>query len=94
MGRIIQAWGEIKINNLNLELEKAVKERDEFKLKIEKWEESSKLKIEKKNELAWGEKYEFQNYELKCREIKINNLNLELEKAVKERDEFKLKIEK
>ncbi|GJZ48881.1 ribonuclease H-like domain-containing protein [Tanacetum coccineum] len=36
-----------------------------------------------KNELAWGEKYEFQNYELKCREIKINNLNLELEKGIK-----------
>ncbi|GKC87039.1 ribonuclease H-like domain-containing protein [Tanacetum coccineum] len=33
-----------------------------------------------KNELAWGERYEFQNYDLKCREIKINNLNLELEK--------------
>ncbi|GJX18532.1 putative ribonuclease H-like domain-containing protein [Tanacetum coccineum] len=26
------------------------------------------------NELAWGEKYDFQNYKLKCREIKINNL--------------------
>ncbi|GJQ95462.1 putative ribonuclease H-like domain-containing protein [Tanacetum coccineum] len=47
-----------------------------------------------KNELAWGERYEFQNYNLKCREIKINNLNLELEKVVKERDELKLKIEK
>ncbi|GJY19684.1 hypothetical protein Tco_0391175 [Tanacetum coccineum] len=47
-----------------------------------------------KNELAWGKKYEFQNYELKCREIKINNLNLELEKAVKERDELKDKIAK
>ncbi|GKD22894.1 hypothetical protein Tco_1224597, partial [Tanacetum coccineum] len=46
------------------------------------------------NELAWGERYEFQNYDLKCREIKINNLNLELEKVVKERDELKLKIEK
>ncbi|GJY55739.1 ribonuclease H-like domain-containing protein [Tanacetum coccineum] len=33
-----------------------------------------------KNELAWGERYEFQDYDLKCREIKINNLNLELEK--------------
>ncbi|GKD16868.1 reverse transcriptase, partial [Tanacetum coccineum] len=43
-----------------------------------------------KNELAWGEKYEFQNYERKCREIKINNLNLELEKVVKERDELNL----
>ncbi|GJR20381.1 putative ribonuclease H-like domain-containing protein [Tanacetum coccineum] len=41
-----------------------------------------------------GEKYEFQNYELKCREIKINNLNLELEKVVKERDELKDKIAK
>ncbi|GJY96250.1 ribonuclease H-like domain-containing protein [Tanacetum coccineum] len=38
-----------------------------------------------KNELAWGERYEFQNYDLKCREIKINNLNLELEKVVKEK---------
>ncbi|GJR73923.1 putative ribonuclease H-like domain-containing protein [Tanacetum coccineum] len=47
-----------------------------------------------KNELAWGEKYEFQNYDLKCREIKINNLNLELEKVVKERDELKDKIAK
>ncbi|GJW11975.1 ribonuclease H-like domain-containing protein [Tanacetum coccineum] len=33
-----------------------------------------------KNELAWGERYEFQNYDLKCKEIKINNLNQELEK--------------
>ncbi|GJV89344.1 putative ribonuclease H-like domain-containing protein [Tanacetum coccineum] len=48
----------------------------------------------KKNELAWGERYEFQDYDLKCREIKINNLNLELEKVVKERDELKLQIEK
>ncbi|GKD80165.1 hypothetical protein Tco_1342786, partial [Tanacetum coccineum] len=55
--------------------------------------ESRILKHEK-NELAWGEKYEFQNYELKCREIKINNLNLELEKVVKERDELKDKIAK
>ncbi|GJX35236.1 ribonuclease H-like domain-containing protein [Tanacetum coccineum] len=54
----------------------------------------SRILVHEKNELAWGEKYEFQNYELKCREIKINNLNLELEKVVKERDELKLKIEK
>ncbi|GKC43146.1 hypothetical protein Tco_1060868, partial [Tanacetum coccineum] len=33
---------EIKINNLNIELEKVVKERDELKLKIEKYEGSSK----------------------------------------------------
>ncbi|GJY79034.1 hypothetical protein Tco_0484835 [Tanacetum coccineum] len=54
----------------------------------------SRILGHEKNELAWGEKYEFQNYELKCREIKINNLNLELEKVVKERDDLKLKIEK
>ncbi|GKB32421.1 putative ribonuclease H-like domain-containing protein [Tanacetum coccineum] len=34
--------GEIKINNLNLELEKVVKERDELKDKIAKWEELAK----------------------------------------------------
>ncbi|GJU19564.1 putative ribonuclease H-like domain-containing protein [Tanacetum coccineum] len=52
----------------------------------------SRILGHEKNELAWGEKYEFQNYELKCREIKINNVNLELEKVVKERDELKDKI--
>ncbi|GJU37613.1 hypothetical protein Tco_1185967 [Tanacetum coccineum] len=54
----------------------------------------SRILGHEKNELAWGEKYEFQNYELKCREIKINNLNMELEKVVKERDELKDKIAK
>ncbi|GKF17693.1 hypothetical protein Tco_0062611 [Tanacetum coccineum] len=58
--------------------------------------ESLKARIlgHEKNELAWGERYKFQNYDLKCREIKINNLNMELEKVVEERDELKLKIEK
>ncbi|GJS99263.1 putative ribonuclease H-like domain-containing protein [Tanacetum coccineum] len=41
-----------------------------------------------------GEKYEFQNYKLKCREVKIENLKMELEKVVKERDELKVKMEK
>ncbi|GKA19210.1 hypothetical protein Tco_0699125 [Tanacetum coccineum] len=54
----------------------------------------SRILGHERNELAWGEKYEFQNYEHKCREIKINNLNLELEKTVKERDELKDKIAK
>ncbi|GJS73693.1 putative RNA-directed DNA polymerase [Tanacetum coccineum] len=54
----------------------------------------SRILRHEKNELVWGEKYEFQNYELKCREIKVNNLNLELEKVVKERDELKDKIAK
>ncbi|GKF15242.1 hypothetical protein Tco_0056704, partial [Tanacetum coccineum] len=73
--------------------------RNKVKLEIKGYEialeslEARSLRHEK-NELAWGEKYEFQNYDLKCREIKINNLNTELEKVVKERDELKLKIEK
>ncbi|GJX74235.1 hypothetical protein Tco_0312830 [Tanacetum coccineum] len=40
--QVLLIMREININNLNLELEKVVKERDELKLKIEKWEESSK----------------------------------------------------
>ncbi|GJX16060.1 ribonuclease H-like domain-containing protein [Tanacetum coccineum] len=74
-------------------------EHNKAKLEIRGYEialESLESRIlgHEKNELAWGEKYEFQNYELKCREIKINNLNLELEKVVKERDELKIKIAK
>ncbi|GJS52249.1 putative ribonuclease H-like domain-containing protein [Tanacetum coccineum] len=57
-----------------------------YKLALESLE--SRIIRHEKNELAWGEKYEFQNYELKCREVKINNLKMELEKVVKERDEF------
>ncbi|GJX51404.1 hypothetical protein Tco_0278249 [Tanacetum coccineum] len=63
-----------------------------YELALESLE--SRILRHEKNELAWGEKYEFQNYELKCREIKIDNLKMELEKVVKERDELKVKIEK
>ncbi|GJS87494.1 ribonuclease H-like domain-containing protein [Tanacetum coccineum] len=63
-----------------------------YELALESLE--SRILGHEKNELAWGEKYEFQNYELKCREIKINNLQMELEKVVKERGELKLKTEK
>ncbi|GJX75168.1 putative ribonuclease H-like domain-containing protein [Tanacetum coccineum] len=63
-----------------------------YELALESLE--SRILGHEKNELAWGEKYEFQNYELKCREVKINNLKMELEKVVKERDELKDKLEK
>ncbi|GJZ39299.1 hypothetical protein Tco_0585862, partial [Tanacetum coccineum] len=63
-----------------------------YELALESLE--SRIIGHEKNELAWGEKYEFQNYELKCREIKIKNLKMELEKVVKERYELKVKIEK
>ncbi|GJR44883.1 hypothetical protein Tco_1312986 [Tanacetum coccineum] len=81
--------------NYDSEREKHSRARLEFQgyeLALEPLE--SRILVHEKNELAWGEKYEFQNYELKCREIKIKNLNLELEKVVKERDELKLKTEK
>ncbi|GJW72595.1 hypothetical protein Tco_0129512 [Tanacetum coccineum] len=63
-----------------------------YELALESLE--SRILGHEKNELAWGEKYKFQNYELKCREVKIDNLKMELEKVVKERDELKVKIEK
>ncbi|GJS62481.1 ribonuclease H-like domain-containing protein [Tanacetum coccineum] len=81
--------------NYNSEREKHSKARLEihgYELALESLE--SRILVHEKNELAWGEKYKFQNYVLKCKEIKINNLNLELEKVVKERDDLKLKIEK
>ncbi|GKD66172.1 hypothetical protein Tco_1308280 [Tanacetum coccineum] len=63
-----------------------------YELALESLE--SRILVHEKNEVAWGKKYEFQNYELKCREVKIDNLKMELEKVVKERDELKVKIEK
>ncbi|GJW15812.1 hypothetical protein Tco_0019945 [Tanacetum coccineum] len=67
-------------------------ENEGYELALESLE--SRILGHEKNELAWGEKYEFQNYELKCRELKINNLNMELEKVVKERDKLNIKIAK
>ncbi|GJU49491.1 ribonuclease H-like domain-containing protein [Tanacetum coccineum] len=57
-----------------------------YELALESLE--SRILGHEKNKLAWGKKYEFQNYELKCREVKIDNLKMELEKVVKERDEL------
>ncbi|GJT87770.1 hypothetical protein Tco_1069487 [Tanacetum coccineum] len=81
--------------NFDSEREKHSRARLEiqgYELALESLE--SRILGHEKNELAWGEKYEFQNYELKCREVKIDNLKMELEKVVKERDELKVKIEK
>ncbi|GJT57679.1 hypothetical protein Tco_0992733 [Tanacetum coccineum] len=81
--------------NFNSEREKYSRARLEiqgYELALEYLE--SRILGHEKNELAWGKKYEFQNYKLKCRELKINNLNIELEKVVKERDELNIKIAK
>ncbi|GJY74156.1 putative ribonuclease H-like domain-containing protein [Tanacetum coccineum] len=93
-GGYVDCTGGLKMN-----YDTAREKHNKAKLEIRGYEialESLEARIlrHEKNELAWGEKYEFQNYELKCREIKINNLNLELEKVVKERDELKDKIAK
>ncbi|GKE47393.1 putative ribonuclease H-like domain-containing protein, partial [Tanacetum coccineum] len=91
----VQKFSKCLQKNYDTEREK----HNKAKLEIKSYEISlesleSRIIRHEKNELAWGGKYEFQNFELKCREIKINNLNLELEKAVKERDELKDKISK
>ncbi|GJZ96680.1 hypothetical protein Tco_0669014 [Tanacetum coccineum] len=78
------------LGNYDSEREKHSRARLEiqgYELALESLE--SRILRHEKNELAWGEKYEFQNYELKCRELKIDNLKMELE-----RDELKVKIEK
>ncbi|GKA76571.1 hypothetical protein Tco_0783032 [Tanacetum coccineum] len=78
--------------NFDSEREKHSRARLEiqgYELALESLE--SRILGHKKNELAWGEKYKFQNYELKCREVKIDNLKMELEKVVKERDELKVR---
>ncbi|GKF06052.1 hypothetical protein Tco_0036720, partial [Tanacetum coccineum] len=62
----------------NIEHNKAKLEIKGYEIALESLE--ARILGHEKNELAWGERYEFQNYDLKCREIKINNLNLELEK--------------
>ncbi|GKE49345.1 hypothetical protein Tco_1480603, partial [Tanacetum coccineum] len=56
-----------------------------YELALESLE--SRILGHEKNEPAWGEKYEIQNYELKYREIKTDNLKIELENVVKERDD-------
>ncbi|GJW93915.1 hypothetical protein Tco_0173587 [Tanacetum coccineum] len=79
--------------NFDSEREKHSRARLEiqgYELALESLE--SKILGHEKNELAWGEKYEFQNYKLKCREVKIDNLRMELEKVVKERDELKVRL--
>ncbi|GKB86522.1 putative ribonuclease H-like domain-containing protein [Tanacetum coccineum] len=78
-------------NDERAKLSKAKLEIQGYELALESLE--SRILGHERNELAWGEKYEFQNYELKCREIKIDSLTLELEKVSKERDDLKKKTE-
>ncbi|GKA39025.1 putative ribonuclease H-like domain-containing protein [Tanacetum coccineum] len=48
----------------------------------------------KKNEYAWGDKYEQMEYDLKIRDLKLEEKQKELDQALKERDDFKVKLEK
>ncbi|GJY41808.1 putative ribonuclease H-like domain-containing protein [Tanacetum coccineum] len=51
-------------------------------------------KHEKNNEYAWGDKYEQMEYDLKARDFKLEEKQKELDQVLKERDDFKVKLEK
>ncbi|GJU40971.1 putative ribonuclease H-like domain-containing protein [Tanacetum coccineum] len=46
------------------------------------------------NEYAWGDKYEQMEYDLKLRDLKLEEKQKELDQVLKERDDFKVKLEK
>ncbi|GJS12150.1 retrovirus-related pol polyprotein from transposon TNT 1-94 [Tanacetum coccineum] len=46
------------------------------------------LKTHEKNEYAWGDKYEQMEYDLKIRDLKLEEKQKELDQALKERDDF------
>ncbi|GJZ13323.1 ribonuclease H-like domain-containing protein [Tanacetum coccineum] len=52
------------------------------------------LKTHEKNEYAWGDKYEQMEYDLKSRDLKLEEKQKDLDQALKERDDFKVKLEK
>ncbi|GJR66096.1 ribonuclease H-like domain-containing protein [Tanacetum coccineum] len=52
------------------------------------------IKTHEKNEYAWGDKYEQMEYDLKIRDLKLEEKQKELDQALKERDDFKVKLEK
>ncbi|GJZ77275.1 ribonuclease H-like domain-containing protein [Tanacetum coccineum] len=52
------------------------------------------LKTHEKNEYAWGDKYEQMEYDLKMRDFKLEEKQKELDQILKERDDFKVKLEK
>ncbi|GJS17236.1 ribonuclease H-like domain-containing protein [Tanacetum coccineum] len=52
------------------------------------------LKTHEKNEYAWGDKYEQMEYDLKLRDLKLEEKQKELDQVLKERDDFKVKLEK
>ncbi|GJR10394.1 zinc finger, CCHC-type containing protein [Tanacetum coccineum] len=52
------------------------------------------FKTHEKNEYAWGDKYEQMEYDLKIRDLKLEEKQKELDQALKERDDFKVKLEK
>ncbi|GJQ98814.1 hypothetical protein Tco_0521799 [Tanacetum coccineum] len=54
----------------------------------------SMLKTHEKNEYAWGDKYEQMEYDLKIRDLKLEEKQKELDQALKEREDFKVKLEK
>ncbi|GJR45295.1 putative ribonuclease H-like domain-containing protein [Tanacetum coccineum] len=64
----------------------------EYQISLESLE--SLLKTHEKNEYAWGDKYEQMEYDLKIRDLKLEEKQKELDQVLKERDDFKVKLEK
>ncbi|GJW99913.1 ribonuclease H-like domain-containing protein [Tanacetum coccineum] len=82
-------------------LENYQKERDNFQKARTKYGYQMSLeslevilKTHEKNEYAWGDKYEQMEYDLKIRDLKLEEKQKELDQALKERDDFKVKLEK
>nr|GFB16775.1 putative reverse transcriptase domain-containing protein [Tanacetum cinerariifolium] len=54
----------------------------------------ARLVVHEKNEYVYAERIEFLNYDVKVRDINIKNLENQLEQALKEKNDLKLKLEK
>ncbi|GJR74925.1 ribonuclease H-like domain-containing protein [Tanacetum coccineum] len=54
----------------------------------------ARIVVHEKNELVYEEKISFLNYDVQVKDISIKNLKNQLEEALKEKDDLKLKLEK
>ncbi|GJY89337.1 ribonuclease H-like domain-containing protein [Tanacetum coccineum] len=54
----------------------------------------ARIVVHEKNELVYEEKSSFLNYDVQVKDISIKNLKNQLEEALKEKDDLKLKLEK
>ena len=82
------------LSNYVYERDNCVKARSEvagYQITLESME--AKILTHENNEMAWAEKYEQQDYQLKLSEWKLNCKIAEIEKLTKERDELLAKFD-